>query len=189
MGDLDKPIDTGTALALKRSVLAAERTLMAWIRTALSMIDFGFTMVKFFQFLESSRGVPTRGIFGRTWAPEVVGLAMMSIGTVSLILAVVVHWNEMKALRGKGSEKKWSLALLVAALVSVLGVFALVTILWGEMGLGGGVTAGADPGSPVNKLYKPPFAFTGTPHSVVVDVSGDLIEDKASAMRMVMARQ
>jgi arylsulfatase len=57
------------------------------------------------------------------------------------------------------------------------------------MGLGGGMVAGADPGSPVTTLYKPPFEFTGTVYSAVVDVSGELIEDKNAAMKMVMARQ
>ena len=58
-----------------------------------------------------------------------------------------------------------------------------------SIGLGGGVTAGADPGAPVTEAYKPPFTFTGKLHGVVVDVSGELIEDKESAMRVVMARQ
>ena len=57
------------------------------------------------------------------------------------------------------------------------------------VGLGGGVTAGADPGSPVTELYKPPFAFTGTIHTAVIDVSGDLIKDDEATMRMAMARQ
>jgi hypothetical protein len=34
-----------------------------------------------------------------------------------------------------------------------------------------------------------PFRFTGTLHSVTVDVSGDLIHDSESEMRMAMARQ
>jgi hypothetical protein len=37
--------------------------------------------------------------------------------------------------------------------------------------------------------YSPPFRFTGTLHSVTVDVSGDLIDDRESEMRMAMARQ
>jgi arylsulfatase A-like enzyme len=58
-----------------------------------------------------------------------------------------------------------------------------------SLGISGGLTAGADPGSPVTELYKPPFVFSGKLYSAVVDVSGDLIEDKESAMRVVMARQ
>ena len=45
------------------------------------------------------------------------------------------------------------------------------------IGLGGGIVCGADTGSPVWNKYKPPFTFTGTIHSVTVDVSGELIKD------------
>jgi arylsulfatase len=37
--------------------------------------------------------------------------------------------------------------------------------------------------------YTSPFPFTGTLHRVVIDVSGDLIIDSESEMRMAMARQ
>jgi hypothetical protein len=53
----------------------------------------------------------------------------------------------------------------------------------------GALTCGANPGSPVTPEYSSPFPFTGTLHSVTVDVSGDLIDDGESAMRMAMARQ
>ena len=45
------------------------------------------------------------------------------------------------------------------------------------------------PGSPVTPDYASPFPFTGTLHEVTVDVSGDLIHDSESEMRMAMARQ
>src|SRR5574341_372982 len=53
----------------------------------------------------------------------------------------------------------------------------------------GGLTCGANPGSPVTPDYQAPFRFTGTLHSVTVDLSGDLITDTDSEMRMAMARQ
>ncbi|WTW91877.1 arylsulfatase [Streptomycetaceae bacterium NBC_01309] len=53
----------------------------------------------------------------------------------------------------------------------------------------GGMTCGANPGSAVTPDYQAPFRFTGTLHSVTVDLSGDLIVDAASEMRMHMARQ
>jgi arylsulfatase A-like enzyme len=53
----------------------------------------------------------------------------------------------------------------------------------------GALTCGANPGSPVTPEYSSPFRFTGTVHSVTVDVSGELIEDSESNMRMAMARQ
>jgi arylsulfatase len=53
----------------------------------------------------------------------------------------------------------------------------------------GAATCGANPGSPVTPDYASPFRFTGTLHGVTVDVSGDLIEDSESEMRVAMARQ
>jgi arylsulfatase len=53
----------------------------------------------------------------------------------------------------------------------------------------GGLSCGADPGSPVVPDYRAPFRFTGTLHGVTVDLSGDLIVDAPSEMRMHMARQ
>lgn len=37
--------------------------------------------------------------------------------------------------------------------------------------------------------YRPPFSFKGKRHKVIVDVSGELIEDKEARMREVMAHQ
>jgi len=53
----------------------------------------------------------------------------------------------------------------------------------------GGLTCGANPGSPVTADYQAPFAFTGTLHTVTVDLSGDLITDTDAEMRMAMTRQ
>lgn len=55
--------------------------------------------------------------------------------------------------------------------------------------LGGGVTCGSAPKSPVTPDYRPPFEFTGKIYNVTVDVSGQLIEDKEAEMRIAMARQ
>jgi arylsulfatase len=53
----------------------------------------------------------------------------------------------------------------------------------------GGLTCGANPGSAVATDYQAPFRFTGTLHTVTVDLSGDLITDTEAEMRMAMARQ
>jgi uncharacterized membrane protein YidH (DUF202 family) len=50
--------DDATSLAVSRTMLAHDRTLMAWVRTATSMISFGFTIYKFFQFLEDQKSLP-----------------------------------------------------------------------------------------------------------------------------------
>jgi arylsulfatase len=53
----------------------------------------------------------------------------------------------------------------------------------------GGLTCGANPGPPVTSDYTSPFRFTGTLHTVTIDLSGELITDAESEMRMHLARQ
>jgi hypothetical protein len=48
---------------------------------------------------------------------------------------------------------------------------------------------GANPGSPATPDYPSPNRFTGTLHKVTVDVSGELITDTESEMRVAIARQ
>ena len=56
-------------------------------------------------------------------------------------------------------------------------------------GIGGGLVVGRGAGFPICSRFQNPFEFTGTIHEVVIDVSGELIIDKESEMRAVMARQ
>jgi arylsulfatase A-like enzyme len=53
----------------------------------------------------------------------------------------------------------------------------------------GALTCGANPGSPVTPDYESPFTFTGTLHSVTVDVSGELIDDSEAELRALLAGQ
>ena len=53
----------------------------------------------------------------------------------------------------------------------------------------GALTCGANPGSPVTPDYEGPFTFTGTLHTVTLDVSGDLITDPEAELRFHLARQ
>src|SRR6266702_5486227 len=53
----------------------------------------------------------------------------------------------------------------------------------------GALTCGTNPGSAITDDYPSPFKFTGTIHSVTVDVSGKLIDDPEAELRVHMARQ
>jgi arylsulfatase len=53
----------------------------------------------------------------------------------------------------------------------------------------GALACGANPGSAVVPDYEPPFRFTGTLYTVIVDLSGDLIIDGESEMRLALGRQ
>jgi arylsulfatase len=54
---------------------------------------------------------------------------------------------------------------------------------------GGAMLVGADLGAPVTPDYQPPFRFTGTIKRVIVDVSGEHVEDYEAQMRIVLAKQ
>jgi arylsulfatase A-like enzyme len=58
-----------------------------------------------------------------------------------------------------------------------------------DIGITDGLSCGRDEGSAVTTDYRAPFAFTGRLEKIVVDVSGDVIEDKGAEMRSVMAHQ
>ena len=53
----------------------------------------------------------------------------------------------------------------------------------------GALSCGANPGSSITLDYEGTFPFTGTMHSVTMDVSGDLIVDTDALIRVAMARQ
>ena len=88
-------------------------------------------------------------------------------------------------LKGKGTPGRGQL-YFDGELVGQIDISVTIPLL---IELGGGLTVGADPGSPVSPEYQPPFAFTGIIHNVTVDVSGDLIRDTDAEMRQIMARQ
>ena len=121
-------LDRNTQLALQRSFLATERTLMAWIRTSISMIGFGFTLAKLFQSLAASN-VLIRGPAGNAWTAEGVGMLLITLGTFSLIVAVFDHHREIKQLRTAGLPGRFSLTMVVASILAILGVMALLSVL------------------------------------------------------------
>jgi putative membrane protein len=117
-------LDIATELAFDRTRAAYERTMMAWIRTATSLITFGFTIYKFFQ-IEA----PDRGQQNRVIGPRQFAFILVSIGLFSLILATLEHRQNIRTLGARYAGKQRSLAVLVAALISVLGILALVAII------------------------------------------------------------
>jgi putative membrane protein len=124
---ITKKLDSSTQLAVDRTRLAYERTLMAWIRTATSLITFGFTIYKFFQ-IELSRGGSPRS--DRLVGPTQFALLMIVIGLVSLLLATLEHRRDLNALNAEYSGGRRSLARVLAALISLLGLLALFMVLF-----------------------------------------------------------
>ena len=115
-------IPSNNELALERNRLANERTMMAWIRTSVSLISFGFSIFKFFEFLEGKH-VTSNGILG----PRRFGIAMIGIGLFVLFAAVGKHWWEAHV-EHKAGVGRDSLATIVAGLIAIAGMLALVSV-------------------------------------------------------------
>jgi putative membrane protein len=118
-------LDTSTRLAFERTRAAYERTMMAWIRTATSLITFGFAVYKFFQLELPSDRAETPLIGPREFA-----LMLVSIGLFSLLLAILQHRQNIRALGAQYASNQRSLAVLLAALIAVLGIVALTAMIF-----------------------------------------------------------
>ena len=116
-----------TDAAMTRTRMAAERTLMAWLRTSLSMISFGFTILKFFEYLQESQG-PLGKFHGER--AHHLGLVLISLGTLIMIPAIFQNRNLMKSLSSLDGRSSWSLSLVVAILVGGFGFFAFASSIF-----------------------------------------------------------
>jgi inner membrane protein YidH len=118
-------LDRSTELAFARTRAAYDRTMMSWIRTAMSLITFGFTIYKFFQ-LERPAGTSGNRLIG----PRQFALILVRIGLFSLLLATLEYRQNIQALGMQFARRRRSLAVLVAALISLLGVVALLLMIF-----------------------------------------------------------
>jgi putative membrane protein len=121
-------INDATRLALSRTILAHERTLMAWVRTSTSMISFGFTIYKFFQFVQDDRSVRHAQTL---LEPRGVALVMILIGVGGLVLATIDYRHQLETLRRDYeaySPSRGSIVLAAATMVAGLGVLGFVLV-------------------------------------------------------------
>lgn len=118
-------LDTSTQLAFERTRNSYEQTMMSWIRTATSLITFGFSIYKFFQ-IEAPKHPQQNRLIG----PREFSLILVSIGLVSLLLATLEYRRDIRALGEQYTGKRRSLAVLIAALLSILGVLALLAMIF-----------------------------------------------------------
>jgi putative membrane protein len=125
---MSPPASRSVDLGYERTRLAADRTLMAWIRTAVSMISFGFTIFKFFVYLRESdllsSQLPLHG-------PRNLGLGLVGLGTFLLGMAIVEYLLYQRWLSREMKQKfPLSTALLAAILISLIGILALLNLLY-----------------------------------------------------------
>jgi putative membrane protein len=99
--------------------------MMAWVRTSASLITFGFTIYKFFQ-IEAEKLAEHHRFIG----PREFALLLVSIGLISLLLATLEYRHNIQIMKAQYPDVPRSLAMIVAGLVSVLGIVALILMLF-----------------------------------------------------------
>lgn len=125
-----------TGMSFQRTRMSADRTLMSVIRTSLSLIGFGFTIFQVFQRLYDAQ------ILKRAQAPRNFGQALVFLGVAMLILGIVYHVKFMVELRRQRQEMManglmqiesrfpLSVTLTIAVLLLVIGLFAIVSMVF-----------------------------------------------------------
>ncbi|MDQ8729233.1 DUF202 domain-containing protein [Bradyrhizobium sp. LHD-71] len=125
-----------TGMSFQRTRMSADRTLMSVIRTSLSLISFGFTIFQIFEKMRE-HNVITHAASARNF-----GLALVGLGILMLIGGIGYHLQFMYGLRheraamteaglihGK-SHFPVSLTLITAAILLVVGVAAIVSMIF-----------------------------------------------------------
>jgi len=119
------PKDLRIPAALVRTFLSSEQTLMSWIRTSLSMITFGFSIAKFFNYLEERQEGSQISD-----APEQLGLSLICVGILVVLLAIIEHVLRYRSMKKQGLPADSvsflpfgsAVALLVIGIAACLGV-------------------------------------------------------------------
>ena len=105
--------------------------MLSWVRTATALITFGFSIHQFFR-IANKGTVERTGLIG----PHEFGMSMIVIGLLALLLATIEHRSAIHALIAQYPETERyanihrSLAGVLAALVSILGLLALFSTLF-----------------------------------------------------------
>jgi putative membrane protein len=116
-----------------RTRLAVERLLMAWLQTGAALIAFGFTIVQFFEWLQSQ--APGKGVLIPD-APREFGLALIGAGVLGIVIALWHYrllnaylWNsEFRVLAGIAGKPYWTPLFAVSVLLAFVGVAAFAAI-------------------------------------------------------------
>ena len=107
---------------------------MSWVRTATALIGFGFTIVQFFEHLQSTASVAPAL---RPEAPRYLGLALIGTGIVSSFIALSEYrwlvrylWSqEFKPIAGIDEFPHHTPILGVLIVLIVIGIYALGAVL------------------------------------------------------------
>lgn len=117
-------------LAIVRTRFSSERSLMAWIRTSVSLFTFGFSITQFFSYLENQQK-GTQFSEG----PYLLGQALILLGILSLVPAVIQHVRRLKRAKELGIPmgmpiiSRFSLPIWATVALLVIGFTTFIGIL------------------------------------------------------------
>ena len=117
-------VDDATHLAAERTRVAYERTMLAWVRTATSLITFGFGVSKFSDIVRPGQDLSRFVITSQEF-----GFILVLVGILSLVMAVIENYRNIKSLGKQYAGRQRSNAVTVAGLIAGLGVVALLAMI------------------------------------------------------------
>jgi putative membrane protein len=127
-----------TGMSFQRTRMSADRTLMSVISSSLSLIGFGFSIFQLFSKLLTGNLLRADSGTAKNF-----GLSLVGLGVILLTIGIWYHIRFMLGLRNRRhemtsaglihaqSEYPISLTLIVAVLLFLIGLFAVVGIVFG----------------------------------------------------------
>jgi len=122
------PMDLRLLGALVRTAFSSEQTLMSWMRTSVSLFTFGFSVAKFFHYLEEQREV-----LRFSAGPRRLGLVLVGLGVFALVLATVEHGHRLRALQKQGIPRisQYLLPFGTSVVLLAIGIVAFISVYFG----------------------------------------------------------
>ena len=119
------PKDLRIIGALVRTAFSSEQTLMSWTRTSVSLFTFGFSIAQFFHYLGEQQGGAQLSA-----GPRRPGIALISLGALALLLAMVEHVHRLRAMKDQGLQRatQYLLPLGSSAVFFAIGILALLSV-------------------------------------------------------------
>lgn len=113
-------------LAIVRTRFSSERGLLAWMRTSVSLFTFGFSIIKFFDYLKQQQqgDQNPEGLYR-------LGLVLICVGIMILAPAVVQHVQRLRRAKelGMPTISRFSLPIGAATTLFLIGATTLIAIV------------------------------------------------------------
>lgn len=110
--------------------LANERTFLAWIRTSIGIMAFGFVVVKFSLFVKQiSLLLGKETILHQRGYSAIMGIVLVSVGTITSILAYIRYKQTEKQLKAGNYEHSSILLTVLTGFIFLVSVFLILYLI------------------------------------------------------------